>query len=221
MIQTTHPRTVMPDPKADSGEHHESEKQADDLLLARLRGGEVDAASELYLKYAERLVRVARRSTASNLASRFDPEDVVQSVFRTFFRRFSAGAYDLPEGDELWKLLLVISLNKLRKLGVHHRALKRDARRTQGGEHIGNVSRGDNEEALLHLRMTIEELLEQLDPTSARIVQLRMEGREVAEIATMTERSKRTVERVLQNFRQRLALEVQEIPGLAEDAPDG
>jgi len=200
--------------------HDESGQPADELLLTRLRGGEVDAASELYLKYAERLERIARRQTAANLVSRFDPEDVVQSVFRTFFRRFSAGAYDLPDGEELWKLLLVISLNKLRKLGLHHRALKRDVRRTQGGEHIDLVSQGGNEEALLHLRLTIDELLEQLDLASARIVRLRMEGREVAEIASLVERSKRTVERVLQNFRQRLAREVQEIPGLAEDSQD-
>jgi hypothetical protein len=52
----------------------------DGALLARLRRGEVDAASELYRKYAERLTRVAQRQTATNLASRFDPEDVVQSV---------------------------------------------------------------------------------------------------------------------------------------------
>lgn len=196
----------------------EPSDDTDRLLLSRLRGGEHDAASELYVKYAERLIRVAKRQTATNLASRFDPEDVVQSVFRTFFRRFSTGAYNLPDGDELWKLLLVISLNKLRKLGGHHRAQKRDARRTQGGEQISEVPQDGSEEALLHLRMTIDELLSQLEPSAARIIRLRMEGREVNEIATLTDRSKRTVERVLQNFRQRLGQEVEEIPGIGEDS---
>lgn len=198
----------------------EPEETADRLLLARLRGGELDAASQLYLKYADRLIHVARRQSAPALASRFDPEDVVQSVFRTFFRRFSAGAYDLPDGDELWKLLLVISLNKLRKLGLHHRAIKRDARRTQGGEPIAEVAGADDQAAVLQLRLTIAELLERVDPTAARIVQLRVEGREVSEIAELTARSKRTVERVLQNFRRRLAQELDDLPGLTEEADD-
>lgn len=205
----------MSESERDTDESAENAPE-DGALLARLRRGEVDAASELYRKYAERLTRVAQRQTATNLASRFDPEDVVQSVFRTFFRRFSAGAYNLPDTEELWKLLLVISLNKLRKLGTYHRAIKRDARRTEGGEKVCGLSNGGSDEAVLDLHMTIDELLEQLDPVAARIVRFRMEGREVAEIATMTERSKRTVERVLQAFRHRLTQEIQEIPGLDE-----
>lgn len=200
--------------EGDVSEHEEPRREDDEALLGRLRRGDIDAASELYVLYAERLARVAKRQTAAALASRFDPEDVVQSVFRTFFRRFSAGAYDLPDMEELWKLLLVISLNKLRKLGIHHRALKRDARRTQGGDAVGALSNGDAQEAAVHLRMTIDELLEQLDESAVRIVRLRMEGREVLEIAAMTSRSKRTVERVLQNFRQLLARQVLEIPGM-------
>jgi len=207
-------------PSADSHDRDAADDHSDERLLKRLRRGEVDAATELYVKYAERLTQVARRQTATNLVSRFDPEDVVQSVFRTFFRRFSTGNYDLPEGEELWKLLLVISLNKLRKLGLHHHAQKRDSRRTQVGQDMDAVSNGGGEEAGTHLRMTIDEVLAQLEPTAARIVLLRMEGRDIAEIATLAERSKRTIERVLQNFRQRLAREVQEIPGLVEESPD-
>ena len=185
---------------------------SDRLLLSRLRGGEVDAATELYLRYADRLLRLARRQTSLNLASRFDPEDVVQSVFRTFFRRFSTGAYDVPEGSELWKLLLVISLNKLRRLGQHHRAAKRDARRTVGGEEVTHLPKTDDGGAVAHLRLTIQELLESLDATTCRIIELRMEGHEVQEIAQTVNRSKRTVERVLQTFRRRLADDISDLP---------
>ena len=52
------------------------------------------------MRYLERLIRLARRQTPQDMASRFDPEDIVQSVFRTFFRRASSGQYALPEGDE-------------------------------------------------------------------------------------------------------------------------
>ena len=61
-------------------------------------------------------------------------EDIVQSVFGSFFRRLGQGFYDVPEGDELWKLLLVIALHKIRKKAAYHHAAKRDRHRTIGGE---------------------------------------------------------------------------------------
>ena len=63
-----------------------------------------------------------------------DAEEIVQSVFRTFFRRAAHGHYSVPDGEEMWKLLLVIALNKVRAAGAYHRAAKRDMRQTVGGE---------------------------------------------------------------------------------------
>ncbi len=51
---------------------------------------------------------------APDLAGRVDADDIVQSVFRTFFRRVAKGDYEVPDGEELWKLFLVIALNKVR-----------------------------------------------------------------------------------------------------------
>ena len=102
-----------------------TDEGSDSSLIRRFRAGEDDAATKLYKRYAERLQRLAQRNTALDLTRRFDAEDVVQSVFRTFFRRVRTGLYDLPAGDELWRLLLVISLNKIRTLAVFHRAQKR------------------------------------------------------------------------------------------------
>ena len=52
--------------------------------------------------------------------------------------------------------------------------------------------------------MVIEELLEDLPEAHRRMIELRIEGHEVNEIAAAVQRSKRSVERVLQDFRQRL-----------------
>ena len=38
------------------------------------------------------------------------------------------GDYDVPPGEELWGLLLVIALNKIRTEETFHRAGKRDVR---------------------------------------------------------------------------------------------
>jgi RNA polymerase sigma-70 factor (ECF subfamily) len=179
----------------------------DRSLLRRLQHGQADASTELYLRYAERLLALAAAQSSAELARRVDPEDIVQSVFRTFFRRASLGHYTVPDGEEIWKLLLVIALNKVRATGAFHRAAKRDVRRTAGGEAFERAveSHPDRDgSALDTLRMVIGELLEGLPEAHRRIIELRIEGHEVNDIAAAVRRSKRSVERVLQDFRQRL-----------------
>jgi RNA polymerase sigma-70 factor, ECF subfamily len=142
-----------------------------------------------------------------------DPEDIVQSVFRTFFRRASLGHYTVPDGEEIWKLLLVMALNKVRATGAFHRAAKRDVRRTSGGEAFDRAVEsqpGRDEAALNCLRMVINELLEGLPEAHRRMIELRIEGHEVNDIAAAVRRSKRSVERVLQDFRQRLDASIEE-----------
>src|SRR5437868_1914055 len=63
--------------------------------------------------------------------------------------------------------------------------------------------RGDDS-ASSCLQVVVQEALERLSPQHRRVVELRIEGHEVNEIARKTERSKRTVERVLQEARQQL-----------------
>jgi RNA polymerase sigma-70 factor (ECF subfamily) len=180
---------------------------SDRSLLRRLQHGQADASTELYLRYAERLLALAAAQSSPDLARRVDPEDIVQSVFRTFFRRANLGHYTVPEGEEIWKLLLVIALNKVRATGAFHRAAKRDIRRTAGGEAFDRAveSQPSTDEAGLGiLRMVVEELLHDLPEAHRRMIELRIEGHEVNDIAATVHRSKRSVERVLQDFRQRL-----------------
>jgi RNA polymerase sigma-70 factor (ECF subfamily) len=182
--------------------------RSDHSLVRRFRDGEQDAATALYCRYARRLQQFARRQISPVMAPRFDPEDVVQSVFRTFFRRAQTGCYNAPPGDELWQLLLVLALNKVRTLATHHRAGKRDVSATVQTElHSLSQLTNDSQHAapLLILRMVIDEVLHEMPAASQQIVVLRIDGCLVPEIAEKTDRSKRTVERVLQNFRQRLA----------------
>jgi DNA-directed RNA polymerase specialized sigma24 family protein len=205
-----------PDPEGRPPETGPTPAPASDRsLLRRLRHGHSDASTELYLRYAERLLALAAAQSSPDLATRVDPEDIVQSVFRTFFRRASLGEYEVPDGEELWKLFLVIALNKVRKTGAFHRAAKRDVRKTQGGEAFDRAvaSRGAGDATALDLlRLLIEELLQDLTAAHRTMIELRIEGYEVNEIAAAVRRSKRSVERVLQDFRSRLDAMVKEGP---------
>ena len=184
------------------------ESSSDRSLLLRFQEGSQDAATALYIRYARRLQALAKAQTGKQLATRFDPEDVVQSVFRTFFRRAVESGYDVPAGEELWQLLLVLALNKIRSLATFHRAKKRDVARTGQPSGIEDYSKGtasQDEVAYESMRMVIDELVADLPTPQDRIVQLRIEGHEIKQIAEMTSRSKRTVERTLQQFRTQLA----------------
>src|SRR5687768_6132429 len=105
--------------------------ETDAELLARLRDGDRAAGEELYHRYATRLRPYARSPSLAGLARRLDADDILQSVFRTFLRGARAGRYAVPDGAELWRLLLVITLNKVRAAGQHHLAARRDVRLTR------------------------------------------------------------------------------------------
>jgi RNA polymerase sigma-70 factor (ECF subfamily) len=192
--------------------------------LRRLRQGNQDAATQLYLRYADRVRGVARAATSADLGRRLDADDIVQSVFSSFFRGVGQGYYSIPAGDELWKLLLVIALNKIRAKGAYHRAAKRDVRLTAGPEFLdqGRQPGHGDDIAYTFLKIVIDEAMDALPEHQRQMVQLRIEGYEVAEIATRTQRSKRTVERVLQEFRTRLAemLSAEDGPKYEPPEPD-
>jgi RNA polymerase sigma-70 factor, ECF subfamily len=180
---------------------------SDHYLLWRSRDGDQDAARQLYFRYAKRLNRLVERQCSAELARRAGVEDIVQSAFGSFFRRVHRGSYDVPDGNDLWNLLLVIALHKIRKRATYHHAAKRDAHRTMGGEaaqrHLefqpdGGQSRDG------YFVLVVEEILEQLTPQAREMVRLRIDGYEVGEVASKTGRSRRTIERTLQEIRLKM-----------------
>jgi RNA polymerase sigma-70 factor (ECF subfamily) len=189
------------------------DEPSDHSLLERFRHGSQDAATQIYLRYAHRLRALAEAQCSTELARRIDAEDIVQSVFGSFFRKASSGYYDVPAGEELWKLFLVIALNKIRAKGAFHRAAKRDIRMTSGGDLFDQAvaSKTDQDKAAyIFLQLTINEALERLPPQHRHMVEYRIEGYDVNEIARKSGRSKRTVERILQESLKKLSDLLQE-----------
>jgi DNA-directed RNA polymerase specialized sigma24 family protein len=86
-------------------------------------------------------------------------------------------------------------------------------RQTAGGQAYDRAiesAAGPDEEALAVLHLVIGEVLAALPASHRPIVELRIVGHEVAEIARQVQRSKRSVERILQGFRQRLDAQIRE-----------
>jgi RNA polymerase sigma-70 factor, ECF subfamily len=178
----------------------------DSTLLRRYQSGDDDAATDLYLRYAPRLRALARQYCTPHFAGRFDADDVIQSVFRAFFHGARHRMYTVPPGGELWGLLMVLALNKVRNLVGHHQADKRAVRRTASVADLEtHPFLAADDSAAAFLRLVLDEQMAALPESNRDIIRLRIEGYEVSEIARRTGRSLRTVERVLQSFRARLA----------------
>ena len=60
-------------------------------LVTRLRQGEQAAASEVFLRYTHRLLGLARKHLDARLAAKVEPEDIVQSAYKSFFQRHQDG----------------------------------------------------------------------------------------------------------------------------------
>jgi RNA polymerase sigma-70 factor (ECF subfamily) len=181
-------------------------------LVRRLRAGDARAAEELFVRYARRLTHLAEQHLSRRLAGRLDGEDVVQSVFRTFFRRSARGEFQIDSSAQLWRLLVRITLRKASALARHHTAGPRDA--------LAEVPGGGDRlaEALAHepgpaeaaaLVDQIEALLRGLPALYCHVLDLRLQGHGALAVARQLGVSRQTVYRALDLLRQRLA----------EDAP--
>src|SRR5271168_1860879 len=115
------------------------EPPGDQTCVDRWRGGDEGAAAQLYHRYVEQLVAVAQRRLNARLAARLDAEDIVQSVFRSFFGRAQDGQFNFKQADDIWKLLVQITIHKTLKQVVFHRRGKRD----QGMEVAATNQQGD------------------------------------------------------------------------------
>jgi RNA polymerase sigma-70 factor (ECF subfamily) len=174
---------------------------SDRSLIAKIREGDDIAAEGLYRKYSDRIMGLVQSQMGELLRSVTEPEDIVQSVFKSVFRGVLSGAYEAPEGQTIWQLLAVISVNKVRRKARSQLAERRDVRRTSALDDESDAGLTlDNQE----IELSVKEALQKLDPLDQIVVQYRLEGHTVEDIAAKTERSRRTIERSLQRIRDQL-----------------
>jgi len=172
-----------------------------------------DAARELLARFATRLVALARRQVSPRLQSKVAPEDVVQSVMRTFFRRLDAGEVELRGWAALWGFLALATVRKCQKNAARYGTEARDVSREvtlrvdAGDGEAWEVSVPDREPTPAEAAAFAEELerlLAGLDERDRRAVELLLDGQSVAAVADRVGCSERTVQRTLELVRRRL-----------------
>lgn len=184
-------------------------------LLDRWRSGDASAAAEIHRRYADGILELAEARLGKQLALRVGPDDITQSVFRTFFRRAREGRFQIDHTGSLWRLLVRITLNKIRRQAEWHHAGRRD---------VGlEVSLPDlDPEAVAHdptpsealaLAEELETVLEGLQHPEPEIVRLRLQGYTPSEIGGAIRCSRYTVWRVLNRVGRQLQRRLQEKTG--------
>src|SRR5262245_7042739 len=127
----------MPPPHSTGGVM--ADEEGFSRLMARLRSGEDAAAREVFERFAGRLIAMARGRFNRLLARKVDPEDVVQSAFKSFFVRLPAGKLAVGDWDGLWSLLALITLRKCADRGEYLLAGRRGAAREATGSAGGGL----------------------------------------------------------------------------------
>jgi len=176
--------------------------------VKRFRAGDSQAAGEIYERYVHRLVALARSRISTRLSRRVDAEDVVQSVYRSFFAHAQNGRFIFERSGDLWRLLSSITINKvLRQVQVHRRQKRDINRETQLVDSTGEAAQVEvagEEPSPAEALIIIEELESVMADLSERhraVLEQRLQGGSVGEIASRVNCSERTVRRVLERVR--------------------
>lgn len=181
-------------------------------LMDRLRKGDEPAAKQIVERFTGRLIGLARTRFDSQFQPRLDAEDVVQSVYRTFFRRQAAGEFEVADWDNLWSLLTVITVCKCGKQREYLLAQRRNPNWEQKvgdtDEALARNNAGiDREPTPLEAAIfteTLEQVLRGFEGADRRVVELSFQGYNVQEIGVQVGRSQRTVRRLRERVKKRL-----------------
>lgn len=165
-------------------------------------------------RFTRRLVGLARTHLDARLQHKIEPEDVVQSVYRSFFLRYGN---ELPEErgfEGLWPLLTLITVRKCADRVRYYQAERRKiSREATGGGAAGDdrplpwqeaVSREPTPEHAAVLAETLENLLANLDADERSIIELSLQGFSTQEVSERLGRAERSVRRVRERVRKHL-----------------
>jgi RNA polymerase sigma-70 factor (ECF subfamily) len=173
-------------------------------IVARLQSAADSAAADVDGRYRDRLCRLVEREMNRRFRRKEDPEDVVQSAFRTFFRRNAKGEFHIDSSADLWRLLATITRRKILKHVEKLGTAKRDAKREEYPE-------GDNvpgqlptpEEAAIAADL-MERALDGLNETYVEILHMRLQNYTEQEIADTLGCTRTFLRTKLNRIRQRL-----------------
>ena len=183
--------------------------------LTGLENGDSRTVNALWREYFPRLVGLARTQMVGLPKRIVDEEDVALSAFKSFCMAAQQGRFpDLRDRDDLWRLLLRMTVRKAVDQRRYHERQRRGGGKVRGESVFlqpGNETAGIAEvvgdapspELATHLAEELEVRLAQLDPDLRELAVAKMEGYTNSEIADQLSVALSTVERRLRLIRKR------------------
>jgi DNA-directed RNA polymerase specialized sigma24 family protein len=187
------------------------------IWLGRAAGGDERTIQEIWQRYYDKLVQLARRKLGPVGRRAADEEDVALSAFHSFYRGAASGRFpQLADRHDLWKLLVTITCRKAIAQIKGATAQKRGGGTVRGesifqqrgeSESIGGIGQILGDEPTPELAAMVAEtcgnMLEQLDDDLLRqVAVMKMEGYSNDEIAAELNCVTRTIERKLARIRE-------------------
>jgi RNA polymerase sigma-70 factor (ECF subfamily) len=175
-----------------------------------------EAARQIWLRFAERLRALVRQRLDPRILQRAGEDDVLQSLFASFFNAPAPAGGPLASRADLWRRLVHFTLCKVANTAEHHRAQRRDLRRERPLEAAaarpdelacGEIAdpRLISPEDEATARDEFERLRALIPDDLRPVFDLRLQGYTNAEIAREINRVERTVELKLRAIRDLLA----------------
>jgi RNA polymerase sigma-70 factor, ECF subfamily len=173
-------------------------------LASRLGAATDSAAAEVDEQFRSRLCQLVEREMNRRFRRREDPEDVVQSAFRTFYRRNAQGEFHIDSSGDLWRLLETITRHKILKHVEKLGAAKRNPNREEypEGDNLPGKAPTPDEAAIA--ADLIENALAGLDESDVAVFSLRLASHTEEEIAARLNCTRALVHGKLERIRERL-----------------
>ena len=177
--------------------------------LNQLRDGDPRAAQQLWERYWSSLIAIAHARLSRIPRRVVDEEDAVQEALGAFLRAAQEGRYpQLADRNDLWRLLVVITLHKLhhqiRRNRSDKRALDRERELARGNIPEEILAQVPSPAEAVAMAEELQQIMARLEPLQRRMLELRLQGYNLGEIAAATERCPRTVCRTLELVKQLL-----------------
>ncbi len=177
-------------------------------VLKNVQLGEGDAESQLHQKFVGRLVRLASSRINARFKAKIEPEEIVQSVFASFFRRHSVGEFHFDDWNDLWALLVKITVRKCANKVEWFLSAKRNINLELEGKvsnsrdsSINAIASEPTAHEISIFHELLDQLLDNLTELQQEVVGYRLQGFSNLEISEKIGRSERTVYRALNNVR--------------------
>jgi len=153
-------------------------------VIARVRRGDEQAASELVRRYEPEIRREVRFLLRDPFLRRtFDSMDVCQSVLGSFFLRAALGEYDLDRPEDLIRLLISMTRNKVVDATRRQRAQRRDHRRSTSLDAVDLAAQTPSPSQVVEGRELLAAFRDRLSNEERQLAELRAAGREWADVA--------------------------------------